>query len=325
MTSKPSAPTLVVSGYNLVTGWGDGLKALPGNARKAADGRAILPLLTPPCTDERLRRATRECLLAVRAVQQALANANLTRVNLAGPRTAVVYASASAYAAANWTFLADDFEHVVYFPYTAPSAVPGEVTMQYGITGPYLSFLSGANAGLEALWHALTLLSHDQCDRALVLGIETFVDCESLYTAGRWLLDKPLVETAICLILERHADFTDMAFNAGAAPDVATLLAPFVEGHAIPSAYLCCPTVRSGYVARWELIQRWPAMTVSVINERVGTCLASMPLIALLLSLSEAGDSAFLLVSRWWDQWASLRWPASRSACAPKARGYRVS
>ena len=307
---KPSSNTrTVVRAYSLMTGWGEGLKHLPTNARQAADGRLVLPLPTPTCPDERLRRATRECLLAVTAVEQALAHSTLTGADIAGPRTAVVYASASAYAAANWAFLTEDVEPAVYFPYTAPSAVPGEVTMQYGITGPYLSFLSGANAGLEALWYALTLLNDDQCDRALVLGVETFAAGAALYTSGRWLLDKPLVEVALCLILERHAAFADMGFNAGAASDVMALLAPLVEGQTIAAAYLCCPTARSGQMARWTLAQHWPAMPISVVNERVGTCLACLPLIALLSSLDTGAASPVLLVSRWWDLWVGLRWP----------------
>jgi hypothetical protein len=329
MTQQWPDTRTAVSGYSLVTGWGAGLKDLPGNVREAADGRVILPLLFPPCTDERLRRATRECALAVRVVEQALANATLTQADLAGPRTAVVYASASAYAAANWAFLANDTDQVVYFPYTAPIAVPGEVTMQYGITGPYLSFLSGANAGLEALWHALTLLNHDQCDRALVLGVETFVACEALYTSGRWFLDKPLVEVALCLILERDAAFAEMGFSAGSAPDVVSLLAPLAEGPAIAAAYLCGPTVRGGHVARWRLAQRWPIMPISVVNDRVGTCLASMPLIALLLSLAEGNPGPVLLISRWWDQWVGLRWPVLPPRLAAPTAGtgeaYRAS
>jgi hypothetical protein len=307
---EPSPETrTAVRAYSLMTGWGEGLKHVPANARQAADGRSILPLSTPTCPDERLRRATRECLLAVTAVERALAYSTLTCADITGPRTAVVYASASAYAAANWAFLTEDGEPVIYFPYTAPSAVPGEVTMQYGITGPYLSFLSGANAGLEALWHALTLLNNDQCDRALVLSVETFAACAALYTSGRWLLDKPLVEVALCLILERDAAFAEMGFKAGVASDAMALLAPLVEGQTIAAAYLCCPTARSGQMARRALAQRWPAMPVSVVNDRVGTCLACLPLIALLLALAEGTPSPVLLVSRWWDLWVGLRWP----------------
>ena len=48
------------------------------------------------------------------------------------------------------------------------------------------------------------LLTTAQCDRALVLGVETFQECAELYTTGRWLLGTPLLEAAACLVLERH-------------------------------------------------------------------------------------------------------------------------
>jgi hypothetical protein len=143
-----------------------------------------------------------------------------------------------------------------------------------------------------------------------VLSVETFVDCESLFASGRWLLGKPLVETAICLILERHAVLADMAFSAGAASDVVRFLAPLVEEQAITAAYLCCPTGRGGRVAQRELAQRWPTIPVSIVNDRVGTSLSSMPLIALLSSLAEVQTGAALIVSSWWDHWVGLRWPA---------------
>ena len=153
-----------------------------------------------------------------------MARSSITGKDLMGPRTALVYTSASAYAAANWAFLQGGKEQALYFPYTAPSAVPGEVTIQFGMTGPYLSFLSGANAGIEALWHAATLLTTDQCDRALVLGVETVMECEDLFAAGRWLLSAPLVEAVTCLLLERHASLSEVVYRASSGADGLTVL-----------------------------------------------------------------------------------------------------
>ena len=87
-------------------------------------GIACLPVATPLLDSERLRRATRECLLGVAAVEAALDHAHMARETIAGPRTALVFASASAYAAANWTFVTGGAENALHFPYTAPSAVP---------------------------------------------------------------------------------------------------------------------------------------------------------------------------------------------------------
>src|SRR5207249_1549325 len=61
-----------VLGVGLLTGWGAGVAALPEDARRAAGDRRVVPLVTPPLAGERFRRATRECLLGVAAVEAAL-------------------------------------------------------------------------------------------------------------------------------------------------------------------------------------------------------------------------------------------------------------
>jgi hypothetical protein len=264
---------------------------------------------TPAGTDERLRRATRECALAVVAVEQALRASTLPRSEVAGTRTALVYASASAYAAANWAFLHAENATPVYFPYTAPSAVPGEVTIQFNIIGPYLSFLSGANAGLEALWQAATLLATNQCDRALLLGIETFVECAELFTAGRWLLGRPLVETALCLVLERRATLAEVAYYTGRSRDILAIIDTLLANHATTTIALCLPTVRDGHRLAQRLQTFWPHIPSLVVSDRAGTCLASTPLIGLLLALAAAQQEQVLLISRWGNAWSILRWP----------------
>lgn len=74
----------IANGASLITGWGEGLQSLPSDAYAAAAGRRILPLPTPQCDDDRLRRATRECLLAIMAVDQALHHSPLLAHDLAG-------------------------------------------------------------------------------------------------------------------------------------------------------------------------------------------------------------------------------------------------
>jgi hypothetical protein len=310
VTRFSAAARTAVSGFSVLTGWGEGVQCLPVNAQTAARGRRLLPVPTPASTPERLRRATRECVLAVAAVEQALATSRLTRRDLAGPRTALIYASASAYAAANWAFLSGDSEQAVYFPYTAPSAVPGEVTIQFGLVGPFLTFLSGANAGIEALWQATVLLASDQCDRALVLGVETFQECASLFTAGRWLLGGPLVEAAACLILERRPGLVEIGYRAGCGDDEFGVVAPLLKDETVRAAYLCLPTAEGERLAARRWRERHPEVTITLVGERIGTCLACAPLIALLLSQTEAPQGRVLGISRWWDAWAALRWPA---------------
>lgn len=187
-----------VAGIGVLTGWGAGVQALPGDARAAAAGRAVIPL-DAPAADERLRRATRECRLAV-AAARALADAGVDLDALRGPRTALVYATAAAYGASNRAFV-DGAGAALHFPYTAPSAVPGEVAIELGVTGPYAVLLGGPAAAIEALWHAARLLGRDACDRALVLAVETFAECADLWARGRWLVERPLVEAAVCALL----------------------------------------------------------------------------------------------------------------------------
>ena len=233
-----------VSGVGLLTGWGPGTAALPLDARIAAGGRRVIPLATPPRDGDRFRRATRECVLGVAAVQAAATDAGLSLDALRGSETALVYATAAAYGASNRRFI--EFVGAgavrparteggltetgsgaasgsivgsasgsapgsapgsgVYFPYTAPSAVPAEVAIEYGLRGAYVILVGGATACVEALWQAATLLGAGRCARALVLTVETFTECEDLWARGRWAVREPLVEAAACALLEGDGD-----------------------------------------------------------------------------------------------------------------------
>ena len=295
--------------FSVTSGWGSGLGAIPADARAQAAGRRLLPIVTPAAQDDRLRRASRECLLAIDRVEQLRRQRGLDRDVLAGPGTAVVYASASAYAAANWSFLHADASVAAFFPYTAPSMVPGEVTIAYQMTGPFVSFLSGANAGLEALWHAVTLLAQGQCERALVLGVETFAECEALFTAGRWLLSPPLVETALCWLIEPHAKLSAFGYAAGGGDNVLEIIAAALDGSANAGLALYMPTWRAADRVRERLRQRWPDMPIVVVNERAGTCLAAAPLLGLQLLLAQTPCDPLLCLCRWGDAWTLVRWP----------------
>lgn len=193
-----------VAAAGVLTAWGEGIGALPDDANRAAAGRTVLTLTPPPIAGERFRRATRECLLGVGAVDALLRAAGLDRQALRGAGTALVYVTAGAYGAANVAFIAPAAAHggALHFPYTAPSAVPAEVTIEFGITGPYVTLIGGASATIDALWHAGRLLDGGACGRALVLAVETFGECASLWDRGRWLVGRPLVEAAACALLE---------------------------------------------------------------------------------------------------------------------------
>jgi hypothetical protein len=66
--------------------------------------------------------------------------------------------------------------------------------------------VGGATAGVEALWQAATLLRAGRCQRAVVLTVETFTECEDLWARGRWAVRGPLVEAAACALLEGDGD-----------------------------------------------------------------------------------------------------------------------
>jgi 3-oxoacyl-(acyl-carrier-protein) synthase len=204
----------------VLTGWGPGVQTLPADARGAANGRGVIPLPRPALAGDRFRRATRECLLGIAAVEALLADGGLPRDALRGRGTALVYVTAMAYAAANRAFIEQTAgAGALHFPYTAPSAVPAEVAIEFGLTGPYLILIGGAQAATDALWQGATLLRQGICERVLVLAVETVKECEDLFARGRWLIRRPLVEAAVAVLL-----------GSGRGPDVDPVeaVAPFL-------------------------------------------------------------------------------------------------
>ena len=213
-----------VLGVGVLTGWGAGVAALPDDARRAAGERRVITLQTPAVASDRFRRATRECVLAVAAVDAALRDSGLTRAALAGSRTALVYVTAGAYGASNKSFIdagAAGPARPLYFPYTAPSAVPAEVAIEYGLTGGYVILVGGAAASVDALWQASRLLAEGRTDTALVVSVETFDECADLWARGRWLTPRPLVEAAACAVLAGQGG--DLAYGPGDTSPLETL------------------------------------------------------------------------------------------------------
>ncbi len=189
-----------VEGVGILTGWGRGVEALPPDARSAAAGRTVIGLGRPDYPGDRFRRVPRECLLGIAAVDELLRTLGRTGATLAGSDTALLYATASTYGASNRLFI-ESAGRTLHFPYTAPSAVPAEVAIEFGLTGPYVNYIGGATATLDAIWYAGRLLDRGECARALVLAVEALEECADLYRRGRWLVRGPLVEAAGCALL----------------------------------------------------------------------------------------------------------------------------
>jgi Beta-ketoacyl synthase, N-terminal domain len=190
-----------IRAVGLLSGWGRGAAAVPADAARAAAGRAVLPLERPVVTHERFRRSRRECLLGVAAVSALLEDAGVGAEIIAGERTALLFATAAAYAASNREFI-EARVGGVYFPYTTAAAVPAEVAIEFGLTGPYEILIGGPTATMRAVARAAALLESGACDRALVLAVEIFEECADLFARARGRLSRPLVEAAGCLWLE---------------------------------------------------------------------------------------------------------------------------
>jgi hypothetical protein len=140
-------------------------------------------------------------------VEEALTDAGLDRGAIRGPRTALIFVTAAAYGASNLAFVAAERPGpgvagaTLHFPYTAPSAVPAEVTIEFGLTGAYVILVGGATATVDGLWQAGEHVASGRCERALVIAVETFAECETLWRRARRSLPGPLVETAACALL----------------------------------------------------------------------------------------------------------------------------
>jgi len=253
----------------VLTGWGHGIGALPADAGKAAAGRAVIPLGRPTLEGERFRRATRECLLGVAAVDALLRESNISRDAVKGSATALVYVTGGAYGASNRAFVVAESvgrASAVHFPYTAPSAMAGEVAIEFGLTGPYGILIGGAAATIDALWQATRLLAGGRCERALVLAVETFEECVDLYARGRWLVRRPLVEAAACALL-------------------------------VPGALH----------ARYDA-PRAPSALESLVRVRAGETLACAPLIALALARDGGGPASIAITGEWRGRRAGIQW-----------------
>jgi hypothetical protein len=286
-TPESPAPRggIAVGAVAVLTGWGLGTRALPDDATRAAAGRSVIPMSRPDLDGERFRRATRECLMGVAAVDALLREGAIDRGIIRGCSTALLYVTGAAYGASNQAFIvAESLRKArteggliqkrpgfvapggTYFPYTAPSAMAGEVAIEFELTGPYGILIGGAAATIDALWQATRLLAHGRCERAIVLAVETFEECADLYARGRWLVKRPLVEAAACALL-------------------------------VPGA------LRARYDA-----PRSPSALETLTRARAGETFACAPLIALALACDEGGTGSVSLTGEWRGRRAGLHW-----------------
>jgi hypothetical protein len=306
--ADPPAPRIL--GIGVVTGWGEGIRGLPhASSQRGEHGRGLVTAPTPVLDGDRFRRATRECLFAVAAAKAAVADAGVAEADLAGPRTGILYVSATGYAAANRAFLEDESSATLHFPYTSPSAVPGEVTIELGIRGPYVNLMGGGPATLQALWWAARWLAEGRADRLLVLAVEAFHEVWDLFRRARRLYAGPLIEGAACLLLEAGEGGvlrwdSELAGRAGAERTVATVLGHVLDGEE-PHLVWRGATGASRETAEAKILEGRgapPAMA------RLGEALALGPILALARISRERTPAPWLLTATWRGEYAALLW-----------------
>jgi hypothetical protein len=302
-----TVPVPRVGGVAILTGWGDGLAGLP--TAPPAVVPLLVPVPTPVVSGDRFRRATRECLLAATVVREVVVQAGLDVGALAGERTGLLYVSASGYAAANRAFLEDQGSTTLHFPYTAPTAVPGEVTIEFAIRGPYVVLTGGATATLQAFWYAARWLAHGVADRILVLAVETMHEVRDLFSRSRRLYQAPLVEGAACALLE-PGDAGTLAWASAASGRPATAVAAVLAAVLPDGVPAAAATGAVGPLGRAE--SGWlqdRAFAGPEVGYRVGEMLACGPLIGLARARAAGVRGPCLVTGGWRGEYGALVWP----------------
>jgi hypothetical protein len=299
-------PAPAIRGVGVLTGGEAGADAFQA-APPAGAGLVAAP--TPALAGDRFRRATRECLLGVAAARAAVAAAGLPPDALAGPRTGILYVSATGYAPANRAFLEDEGSTTLHFPYTSPSAVPGEVTIDLGVRGPYVNVMGGGPATLQALGWAARWLTEGRADRVLLLAVEVLHEVRDLLGRARRLCPEPWVEGAAALLLEPGGPgslrwTTTGAGPPGAARVVARVLAGVLDG---ASPAFRWSGVRGAGRERAEA-GVLGARTVGAAMPGTGEALALGPLLALGRAHRAGAPGPWLLTATWRSDYGALLW-----------------
>jgi len=188
----------------------------------------VIAAARPPLSGERFRRATRECLLGVAAVEALLREANIerrgdprlrdgaglrdggrirrgeSRVYCRGRREEGCWSGGREHEySVGWpekgTRRRRCFKHLA-FPVYGTVGGAAEVAIEFGLNRPVCDPARGAAATIDGLWQATLQVGRGRCRRALVLASRPSRSARAL-ARGRWLLRPPLVESAACALL----------------------------------------------------------------------------------------------------------------------------
>lgn len=310
-TRAAPVPTPRIRGVGLWTGWGEGLGALA--AARPGAGAGVVTVPTPPISGERFRRATRECLLAVAAVRAAARDGGLGEADLGGDRVGILYVTATGYTAANRAFLEDEGSMTLHFPYTSPSAVPGEVTIEFGIRGPYVNLMGGGIAALQGLWYAARWLADGVSDRVLLLAVEAVHEVRDLFARARRLYAAPLVEGAACLVLEpgggQPLTWASAAASGPRATAAVSRVLDAVLGDRIPGVVASGAGVPGLRRAEAQALMRRGAAAPRTPLAGVGEALACGPLVGLAQARALGSGGPCLLTAAWRNEYGAMLWP----------------
>jgi hypothetical protein len=248
-------------------------------------------------------------LFAAAAAKGAVADAGLGEADLAGPRTGILYASATGYAAANRAFLEDETSTTLHFPYTSPSAVPGEVTIELGIRGTFVNLMGGAPATLQALWWAARWLAEGRAERVLVIAVEALHEVGDLFRRARRLYAGPLIEGAVSVLLDAGEGGVLRWASALAGPTeaghtVGAVLRQVLDGDAPRLVWSGASGASRERAEARMLKERGDPPAIP----RLGEALTMGPLLALAQARRAGAPTPWLLTATWRSEYAALLW-----------------
>jgi 3-oxoacyl-[acyl-carrier-protein] synthase II len=166
---------------------------------------------SPDLTGRHMRHKDRASRLALRAVEQALADASLATESTGREHTTLATVVSSNFG--NLDSVCEFTDRIAEqstaalsplgLPHVSSNAIAGWIAIRHGLRGPNLTLCSGRTSGLDALLWAATLIGAGRADAAVVVGVEPDTGpVRSLHGPGRRVLDGA---AAVILESEAHA------------------------------------------------------------------------------------------------------------------------
>ncbi len=181
----------------LVVSLDDARAAVAGGGRTDGGKRATLPI-DPSFGPARIPRADRATQLVATAVARALTGIDASLGDATGVITASVLASADTNDQFERRRLTGRPAAPRSFPYTAPNATAGELSMALRARGPTTALAGGAEVGVAAVALACSWLEDGDAERVVVAAYECPAEPAPPWLGG----PGPHVECAVALVLD---------------------------------------------------------------------------------------------------------------------------